>query len=55
MKLFEQSFGKKPQRVSHTPGRVNLLGEWIDFSGGLVLPMALPLQGHDCHVSQRHG
>lgn len=44
MKLFEQTFGAKPLRVSHTPGRVNLLGEWVDFSGGLVLPMALPLQ-----------
>lgn len=44
MKLFEQAFGAKPLRTSHTPGRVNLLGEWIDFSGGLVLPMALPLQ-----------
>ena len=43
MDVYEQAFGKKPQRVSHTPGRVNLLGEWVDFSGGLVLPMALPL------------
>ncbi len=44
MKLFEETFGAKPKRVSHTPGRVNLLGEWVDFSGGLVLPMSLPLQ-----------
>jgi len=44
MQLFEQAFGAKPARVTLTPGRVNLLGEWVDFSGGLVLPMALPLK-----------
>lgn len=43
MELFEKAFGSKPLRTSQTPGRVNLLGEWVDFSGGLVLPMALPL------------
>ena len=44
LQLFEDAFGARPARVSHTPGRVNLLGEWVDFSGGLVLPMALPLK-----------
>lgn len=43
-KLFEAQFGRVPTATVAVPGRVNLLGEWIDFCGGLVLPMALPLE-----------
>lgn len=43
MSVFVSHFGVLPARTVVTPGRVNLLGEWVDFSGGLVLPMSLPL------------
>lgn len=42
--LFANRFRNAPAALLSVPGRVNLLGEWTDFSGGLVLPMALPLE-----------
>ena len=43
-KIFADRFGAAPTATVAVPGRVNLLGEWTDFSGGMVLPMALPLE-----------
>jgi len=38
---FETSFGTKPEVIAQAPGRVNLIGEHIDYSQGLVLPFAI--------------
>lgn len=38
---FEELFGQKPQVISEAPGRVNLIGEHIDYSEGFVLPFAI--------------
>lgn len=39
---FRSAFGAEPAGVYSAPGRVNLLGEHIDYCGGTVLPFALP-------------
>jgi galactokinase len=39
---FRAAYGYEPWAVFSAPGRVNLLGEHIDYSGGTVLPLALP-------------
>jgi len=40
--LFAATFGGDPDGVWAAPGRVNLIGEHVDYNGGLCLPMALP-------------
>jgi galactokinase len=39
---FEELTHRPADGVWAAPGRVNLIGEHTDYSGGLVLPMALP-------------
>ncbi|MCA0909706.1 galactokinase [Qipengyuania gaetbuli] len=36
---FAAAFGHAPQGVVFVPGRVNLIGEHVDYNDGLVLPM----------------
>lgn len=38
---FASSFGRAATFVSRAPGRVNLIGEHVDYSGFSVLPMAV--------------
>ena len=38
---FLEAFGEEPDIVAAAPGRVNLIGEHIDYSEGFVLPFAI--------------
>ncbi len=40
-KAFRQYFSSEPQYLACAPGRVNLLGEHVDYNQGPVLPVAL--------------
>ncbi|MCB1174373.1 MAG: galactokinase [Leptospiraceae bacterium] len=38
---FSERFGLPPQYLAFAPGRINLIGEHIDYLGGIVLPAAV--------------
>jgi galactokinase len=38
---FAERFGRRPRWIAAAPGRVNLIGEHVDYNGGFVLPMAI--------------
>ncbi|WP_412468974.1 galactokinase [Pedobacter sp. KLB.chiD] len=40
---FAEQYHKNAEAVYFTPGRVNLIGEHIDYNGGLVMPCAISL------------
>jgi galactokinase len=39
--LFHKTFGGAPTHLVRAPGRVNLLGEHVDYNDGFVLPAAI--------------
>jgi len=41
---FQAEFGLAPELIARAPGRVNLLGEHVDYNDGPVLPVAIDRQ-----------
>lgn len=39
--VFQEKFGTLPAFIARAPGRVNLLGEHVDYNDGFVLPAAI--------------
>lgn len=47
---FREAFGGDPEGVFSAPGRVNIIGEHVDYQQGLCVPMAI---SHRCFVAAR--
>jgi galactokinase len=47
-RAFDEAYGYEPDGVWSAPGRVNIIGEHVDYQDGLCLPMAI---SHRCFVA----
>lgn len=41
--LYVDEFESGPTRLVRSPGPINIIGDHVDYEGGLVLPMAIDL------------
>ena len=41
LSAFREQFHAEPETVVRAPGRVNLIGDHVDYAGGFVLPIAI--------------
>ena len=39
--LFYEKFSQTPEVISISPGRINIIGEHVDYNGGLAMPVAI--------------
>ena len=40
-KLFQDKYNKNPEVISISPGRINIIGEHVDYNLGLSMPAAI--------------
>ncbi len=53
--LFRRTFSREPARLFSAPGRIILIGEHTDYTGGLVLPFAIDARATLAAGASREG
>ena len=54
-KFFNDVYKNVPEEYIFTPGRVNIIGEHIDYNGGKVFPMAISLGIYGAYTFNKTG